>query len=126
VVNLLFVLFVVENVEKKHDIRHFFPAKTAIPCSIPFMEPKILFVPSAFKHGFSEADIRRAVRTRISEALIDEYEDTYAIIGFDSKGNLLEILYNLLDDQTMEVYHAMRYRKSFQKKYGPKGEYHGC
>ena len=88
------------------------------------MEPKIVCVPSAFKHRISEADIRRAVMTPISEALIDEYEDTYAIIGFDAKGNTLEILYNFLDDQTMEVYHAMRCSKSFQKKYGPKGEDH--
>ena len=78
------------------------------------------------KHGFSEADICRAIRTGISEALIDEYEDKYAIIGFDSKGNALEILYNFLDDETMEVYHAMRCRKSFRKKYGTKGECHGC
>ena len=88
------------------------------------MEPEIVFAPSAFKHGFSEADIRRAVRTPICVTLIDEYEDKYAIIGFDTKGNLLEILYNMLDDQTMEVYHTMRCRKSFQKKYGPKGGDH--
>jgi hypothetical protein len=85
------------------------------------MEPKIVCVPSAFKHRISEADIRQAIRTSIREFLIDEYEDTYAIIGFDTRGNTLEILYNFLEDETMEVYHAMRYRKSFQKKYGPKG-----
>ena len=90
------------------------------------MEQKIICVPSAFKHGYSEADIRRAIRTRICDVLIDEYEDKYAIIGFDTKGNALEIMYNLLSDQTMEVFHAMRCRKSFQKKYGPKGEDHGC
>jgi len=50
------------------------------------MGPEIVFIPSAFKHGFSEADIRWAVRT-------------------------------LIDDQTMEVFHAMRCRESFLKKY---------
>ena len=88
------------------------------------MGPEIIFVPSAFKHGFTEADIRWAVRTLIGEFLVDEYEDTYAIIGFDTKGNALEILYNFIDNKTMEVYHAMRCRKSFQKKYGIKGEDH--
>ena len=86
------------------------------------MGPKIIFVPSAFKHGFSEADIRWAVRTLIGEFLVDEYEDTYAIIGFDTKGNPLEIMYNLIDDQKMEVFHAMRCRESFRKKYDIKGE----
>ena len=93
------------------------------------MEPEIIFAPSAFKHGFSEADIRRAIITHIRNVLIDEYEDKYAIIGFDTKGNALEILYKLLDDETMEVYHVMNCRRqlvgaSFQKKYGPKGEDH--
>ena len=85
------------------------------------MEPKIIFVPSAFKHRISEADIRRAVIEPISEALIGEYQDTYAIIGFDTGGNALEIMANLVDEETIEIYHAMRCRKSFQKKYGPKG-----
>jgi hypothetical protein len=90
------------------------------------MEPEIIFVPSAFKHGFSEADIRRAIRTRIRDVLIDEYEDKYALIGFDTKGNTLEIIYNFIDNQTREVYHAMRCRKSFLKKYGIKGEDHAA
>jgi uncharacterized DUF497 family protein len=90
------------------------------------MEPKIVCVPSAFKHGIGEADIRLAVTTSVSETLVDEYEDKYAIIGFDTRGNALKIIFNLIDDQTIKVYHAMRCSKSFQKKYGLKGEYHGC
>ena len=90
------------------------------------MGPEIIFVPSAFKHGYSEEDIRQAIRTRIRDLLIDEYEDKYALIGFDTKGNALEIIFIMIDDQTIKIYHAMRCRKSFQKKYGPKGEYHGC
>ena len=81
-----------------NDICHFFQAKNTAPCSILFMEPEIVFVPSAFKHGFSEADIRWAIRTRIRDVLVD--------------------------NQTREVYHAMRCRKSFQKKYGIEGEDH--
>jgi len=88
------------------------------------MEPKIVYTPSAFRHGFSEADIRRAVVTHIRDVLMDEYEDAYALIGVDTKGNTLEIMYNLIDNQTREVFHAMRCRKSFQKKYGIKGEDH--
>jgi len=90
------------------------------------MEPEIVFAPSAFKHGFSEADIRRAIKTHIRDVLIDEYEDTYALIGFDTKGNTLEIMYNFIDTQTREVFHAMRCRKSFRKKYGIKGEDHAA
>jgi len=88
------------------------------------MEPRIVFAPSAFKHGFSEEDIRQAVRTRICDILIDEYEDKYTLIGFDTKGNTLEIIYNLVNDETREVFHAMKYTKSFHRRYGPKGVDH--
>jgi len=91
-----------------------------------FMKTQILYAPSAFKHKISEADIRRAISTRICEVPIDDYEGKYAIIGFDTKGNTLEIIYNLINNQTMRVYHAMNCRKSFRKKYGLKGEDHGC
>ncbi|MDR1858193.1 MAG: hypothetical protein LBQ69_01850 [Treponema sp.] len=89
------------------------------------MGPEIVFAPSAFKHGVSEADIRWTVRTLICDVLIDEYEDKYAIIGFDTKGNMTEIMYNLINDQLIKVFHAMRCRESFYKKYGIKGENHG-
>ena len=72
------------------------------------METEIIFAPSAFKHGISEADIRWAIGTRICDVPIDDYEDKYAIIGFDTKGNALEIIYNLFNDETIEVYHAMK------------------
>ena len=105
--------------------RHAFSGKNTPSRSIPFMEPKIVCIPSAFKHGIGEADIRLAVMTPVSETLVDEYEDKYAIIGFDTRGNALEIILNLIDDETIKVYHAMRCSKSFQKKYGSKGENHG-
>ena len=91
-----------------------------------FMGPEIVFIPSAFKHGFSEADIRWAMKTLIYEFLVNEYEDTYAIIGFDTKGNPLEIMYNFIDNQTMEVFHAMRCRESFLRKYVINGEEHAA
>jgi len=89
------------------------------------MGPEIVCTPSAFKHGVSEADIRWAVRTLICDVLIDEYENKYAIIGFDTKGNVIEVMYNLINDQLIKVFHAMKCRESFRKKYAIKGEDHG-
>jgi len=89
------------------------------------MGPEIVCIPSAFKHGVSEADIRWAVKTLICDVLIDEYENKYAIIGFDTKGNVIEIMYNLISDKLIKVFHAMKCRESFRKKYGIKGEDHG-
>jgi hypothetical protein len=89
------------------------------------MGPEIVCIPSAFKHEISEADIRWAIRTHIGDVLISEYENTYALIGFDTKGKVIEIMYNLINDQLIEVFHAMKCRESFRKKYGIEGEDHG-
>ena len=82
------------------------------------MGPEIIFRPSAFKHGIKEADIRWAINTHLCDVLMDEYEDKYAVIGFDTSGNLIEIMYNLINDQMITVFHAMRCRDSFRSQLG--------
>ena len=78
---------------------------------------KIHFHPSAFKHGFTEADILKAIETKIYEGSVEDFEDKCAIIGFDTKGNLLEILYGIIDDENVNVFHAMKCRDSFIKQH---------
>ena len=58
---------------------------------------RILFMPSG-------ANIRRA---------IEGFPEKYAVIGFDRAGNPLEIMYNPIDDNSINVFHAMKARKSF-------------
>jgi hypothetical protein len=89
------------------------------------MGPEIVCIPSAFKHKISEADIRWAVRTHICDVLIEEYENTYVLIGFDTKGNVIEIMYKLINEQLIEVFHAMGCRESFYKKYNIGEKDHG-
>jgi len=78
---------------------------------------KIHFNPSAFKHGFSEADILKAIESKIYEGSVEDFENKYAIIGFDTKGNLLEILYNIIDNENINIYHAMKCRNSFMAQH---------
>jgi hypothetical protein len=78
----------------------------------------ISFNPAAFKHGVTEDNIRWAIKTHICDVLVDGYENKYAIIGFDTNGNLLEILYNLIDEQSINVFHAMSCRDSFRLQLG--------
>jgi uncharacterized DUF497 family protein len=79
----------------------------------------VKFNQSAFKHGVTEADICMAFDTsRYDERLdeSDEYEDLdgkYLLIGFDRNANLLEILYNVIDEDTVNVFHAMKCRNIF-------------
>ena len=48
------------------------------------------------------------------------YPQKNALVGFDRAGNLLEILYNEIDDDRIEIFHAMRARKTFLERLGLK------
>ena len=81
-------------------------------------EPDIIFRSSAFKHGVTEADIRRAFATARYDSLMEGDEVANGswrrlLIGFNTNGNLLEILYYELDDGTARVFHAMPCQKKY-------------
>ena len=77
------------------------------------MPDKIEFNLSAFKHGVNEADIRKAIDRFIYEDPLEDFENKYLLLGFDTKGILLEVMYNHIDADTINVFHAMPCRKSF-------------
>jgi uncharacterized DUF497 family protein len=82
------------------------------------MHIEIVFNNSAFKHGITEQDIRSALTTFLIDVAfgenLDEYEK-FLVIGFDTKGNLLEVMYNIIDEQNINVFHAMKCRKEYLK-----------
>ena len=81
------------------------------------MGPKIVFVPSAFKHSISEENIRWVLLNHLADGVIEEDNETkYLSVGFDKSGKLLEIMYNYIDEQTIKVFHAMKCRKQFYEK----------
>ena len=76
-----------------------------------------MFVPSAFKHSVSEENIRWVLLNHLADGIIEEDNETkYLSLGFDKSGNLLEIMYNHIDEQTIKVFHAMKCRKQFFEK----------
>jgi uncharacterized DUF497 family protein len=78
------------------------------------MSLEIVFTSSAFKHGISEENIRWVLLNHLADGLIEEDNETkYISIGFDKSGNLLEIMYDYIDEQTIKVFHAMRCRRQF-------------
>jgi len=80
----------------------------------------IEFNKSAFKHGIGEADIRRAIADWIFEDQIDlaYHEDKHLLLGFDTSGRVLEILYNIIDEHTINVFHADKCRKVWRSLAG--------
>jgi uncharacterized DUF497 family protein len=82
------------------------------------MHIEIVFNNSAFKHGITEQDIRSALTTFLVDIALDDNIDEhekFLIIGFDTKGNLLEIMYNIIDRQNINIFHAMKCRKEYLK-----------
>lgn len=79
------------------------------------MDACIEFNQSAFKHGISEEDIRYAFAHKIFDHPIVGEEEKNLLIGFDTKANVLEILYNVISEQKINVFHAMKCRKNWRK-----------
>ncbi|MCL2181357.1 MAG: hypothetical protein FWB83_09545 [Treponema sp.] len=77
------------------------------------MDVDIRFCKSALKHGIDEADIRQAIDTVKYDGYLEndvDVENKRLLIGFDRNANLLEIYYNILDRDTVRVFHAMKCR----------------
>ncbi|GHV69662.1 hypothetical protein AGMMS49928_12850 [Spirochaetia bacterium] len=77
------------------------------------MNVALEFSPSAFKHSVSEADIRNAFMNALYDDILDEFTDKHILLGCDRNGNILEIMYNLIDENSRNVFHAMKCRSIF-------------
>jgi hypothetical protein len=76
---------------------------------------EIVFKQSAFKHGVSEADIRWAFNTVEFDELIQGFDNKYRLLGFNTKGNMIEVLYNLVNEYRVNVFHAFPCSEAFIK-----------
>jgi hypothetical protein len=77
------------------------------------MEAIVKFNKSAFRHGVNREDIRHAVINFLYDDMFEETPDTHLLLGFDGNGNLLEILYNIIDEYSINVFHVMKCRSKF-------------
>jgi len=79
------------------------------------MDAYIEFNQSAFKHEVTEKDIRSAFAHKVFDHPLAGEEEKNLLLGFDTNANLLEILYNVIGDQKINVFHAMKCRKNWRK-----------
>ena len=77
------------------------------------MGKNIEFNIAAFKHGISEEKIRHVLNRPQYEGPLEDDDNKFIVIGFDNAGNLLEIFYNSIDEETINVFHAMKCRSIF-------------
>ena len=77
------------------------------------MDIAIEFNPSAFKHGMNEEDIQTAIERFVYNEVMEDDGAKHLLLGFDTHANLLEIIYNKIDEKTINIFHAMKCRKAY-------------
>jgi hypothetical protein len=77
------------------------------------MDLQFRFHESALKHGVTETDIRHAFENYGAIRQFQNRENVYLLIGFDTKANPIEILYNEFGDNGVNVFHAMACQSRF-------------
>ncbi|WP_059370795.1 hypothetical protein [Treponema endosymbiont of Eucomonympha sp.] len=74
----------------------------------------IKFNRAAFKHGVTEADILCAFQTYIFEDPVEGDDNKFLLIDFDTKANPVEVVYNRIDTDRINVFHAMPLRPEYE------------
>ncbi|GHV75455.1 hypothetical protein AGMMS49942_02760 [Spirochaetia bacterium] len=74
----------------------------------------IEFNPSAFKHSVTAEDIRFAFDNCLFDQPVARQEGKNLLVGLDRQLNPLEILYNEVDEHTVNVFHAMKCRGAWR------------
>jgi hypothetical protein len=77
------------------------------------MEMEFIFRDTAFQHGVTEADIRHAFETCCYVGQYQDRTNVLLLLGFGMNANQVEILYNELADNVINVFHAMPCQKKF-------------
>jgi hypothetical protein len=78
------------------------------------VEDKIVYKKSAFKHGFSKEDVQHAFENYLFDGEIENEEGGLLLVGLDREGLPLEILYDILDNETINVFHVRRCRPAWR------------
>jgi len=77
-------------------------------------EGSVKFNRAAFKHGQKDADILCAFQTFIFEDPVEGEDNKFLLIGFNTKGNPIEVMYNRIDGNRINVFHAMPLRSEYE------------
>ena len=80
-----------------------------------YIQGSIKFNHAAFRHKAKEADILSAFETYIFEDPVEGEENKFLLIGFDTKANPIEVMYNRIDGDRINVFHAMPLRAEYEK-----------
>jgi hypothetical protein len=80
------------------------------------IEVDVEIVPSAFKHGQTSTDILNALDHAIFDETIVVDPNKTLTVGFDANANLIEVIFHIVSDEHIVVFHAMPCRKTYLEK----------
>jgi hypothetical protein len=77
------------------------------------------FNESAFRHGFTEEDIRWAIDTQVFDcpiaSTVKDYDNKFVLVGFSKDGRPMEVMYNIVDDECINIFHANDLQPKIEK-----------
>jgi len=77
------------------------------------VEVSVEILPSATKHGLSTADILCALDRSIYDETLETDPNKTLSIGYDENARLLEVIFHVVSDEHIVVFHAMPCRKHY-------------
>jgi len=75
-------------------------------------------LPSAMKHGQSKEDILSALERSIHDETLESDPNKTLAIGYDSNAKLLEVIFHVISDEHIVVFHSMPCRKHYIERMG--------
>ena len=81
--------------------------------SINGINVDVEILPSATKHGQSKDDILYALERSIYDETLQSDPNKTLSIGYDKNANLLEVIFHVLSDEHIVVFHSMPCRKHY-------------
>jgi len=73
-------------------------------------------LPSATKHGQSRDDILSALERSIYDETLETDPNKTLSIGYDGNAKLLEVIFHVLSDEHIVVFHSMPCRKHYLER----------
>ena len=73
----------------------------------------IEILPSAIKHGQNEEDILCALERSIYDETLESEPNKTLSIGYDRNARLLELIFHVISDEHIVVFHSMPCRKYY-------------
>ena len=84
---------------------------------------KVIFSPSAFRHGYTEKDFYELLAGRYLKIRSQRgIEDVYELLGQNLSGDYLHVVYRVMSDQTFRVFHISRMTERQKRRFRRTGK----